>query len=56
MAQELFADIALLLSLQPSLQAAIDAIRQNVFGDSGPFQPLISSLIDGRDFYCISDE
>jgi hypothetical protein len=42
--------------VQPTLQAAIDAIKQGVFGDAGPFQPLISSLIDGKDYYCISDE
>lgn len=54
--QALHADISCLDCAQPSLQGAIDAIRQGVFGDAGVFQPLLSSLIDGKDYYCISDE
>lgn len=43
-------------SLPQSLQEAIDAVRQGVFGNPEPFHPLINSIIDGKDHYCISDE
>lgn len=45
-----------LYGLQASLQAAMDAIRQGIFGDPNPFTPLLESVVDGRDHYCLSDE
>lgn len=44
------------LVLPPALQGAMDAIRQGVFGDPNPFQPLLASVIDGKDYYCLSDD
>lgn len=44
------------LVVPQALQDAIDAIRQGVFGDPSPFQPLINSVIEGRDHYCLTDE
>jgi len=44
------------LVVPPSLQGAMDAIRQGVFGDPAPLIPLIQSVVDGRDHYCLTDD
>lgn len=44
------------LKIPQTLQDSFDAIRQGVFGDPAPFQPLIDSIINGKDYYCITDD
>lgn len=34
----------------------MDAIKQGVFGDPAPLIPLIQSVVDGRDHYCLTDD
>ncbi|SGY79236.1 BQ5605_C008g05082 [Microbotryum silenes-dioicae] len=38
------------------LLEVINAIRSGMFGDAGVFEPLISTLFEGKDFYLVSDD
>ncbi|KAM0745731.1 glycosyltransferase family 35 protein [Meredithblackwellia eburnea MCA 4105] len=40
----------------PELIEAIDAIRSGQFGEAGVFEPLLSTLFEGKDFYLVSDD
>lgn len=42
------------IPMDPALQGVIAAIERNTFGDAKIFQPLISTLTVGKDFYLIS--
>jgi starch phosphorylase len=44
------------LNFPPELQQAIDAIRSGTFGDPNVFEPLLSTLTDGKDYYLVSDD
>ena len=44
------------IKIPDSFQQAIDAIRQGVFGEASSFQPLIDSVINGGDHYCLTDD
>lgn len=38
------------------LLETIDAIRGGMFGDAGVFEPLLSTLFEGTDYYLVSDD
>ncbi|KAK4704657.1 glycogen phosphorylase, partial [Phenoliferia sp. Uapishka_3] len=38
------------------LNEAIDSIRRGAFGDGGVFEPLLSTLYEGKDHYLVSDD
>lgn len=38
------------------LLEVVDAIRAGTFGESGAFEPLISTIFEGKDHYLVSDD
>lgn len=38
------------------LLEVVDAIRSGMFGEAGAFEPLISTLFEGKDHYLVSDD
>ncbi|KAM0788793.1 hypothetical protein ACM66B_002882 [Microbotryomycetes sp. NB124-2] len=38
------------------LMQTVDAIRSGMFGDASVFEPLLSTLFEGKDYYLVSDD
>ncbi|KAH8921360.1 glycosyltransferase family 35 protein [Atractiella rhizophila] len=44
------------LNLVPELQAALDAIREGMFGPPDVFDPFVNSIYDGKDYYLLNSD